>query len=222
VNVGLRRGCVLRAGAGAAASRSDLLQFTAPIGEDPAHYPEQGMAITDEIPKSRLTLTYRTTVRGEPEEVQLPFRLVVIGDLSGGTSRDRKVDLDARTLRRLDGKNLDDVIEDMQMSVQVTVPNRIDPEKAETLAATLPITSMRSFAPAEIAAHVPKIKSLLVLRKLLLEVQANLDNRKEFRRLMRLLAADKSAVESIVKELQGFDDFKVPGGAKDAGAATPS
>ena len=52
------------------------------------------MAITDEIPKSRLTLTYRTTVEGEAEEVQLPFRVVVLGDLSGGSSRDRQVDLD--------------------------------------------------------------------------------------------------------------------------------
>ena len=66
------------------------------------------MAITDEIPKSRLTLTYRTTVRGQSEEVQLPFRLVVMGDLSGGSSRDRQVDLDRRTFRRLDGKNLTD------------------------------------------------------------------------------------------------------------------
>jgi type VI secretion system protein ImpB len=178
------------------------------------------MAISDEIPKSRLTLTYRTTVRGEPEEVQLPFRLVVMGDLSGGSSRDRKVDLDARTLRRLDGKNLDAVIEDMKMSVEVTVPNRVDPEKSPALTAKIPISSMRSFTPAEIANHVPKIKSLLVLRKLLMEVQANLDNRKEFRRLMRLLAADKGAVDSILKELQGFDDFKVPAGDKDGKAET--
>jgi type VI secretion system protein ImpB len=174
------------------------------------------MAITDEIPKSRLTLTYRTTVRGQSEEVQLPFRLVVMGDLSGGSSRDRQVDLDRRTFRRLDGKNLTDVMTDMKMSVKVSVPNRIDPDKAPDLSAELPITSMRSFTPAEVAKHVPKIKSLLVLKKLLLEVQANLDNRKEFRRLMRQLAADPSAVESIVKELQGFDNFKVPAGDKGA------
>jgi type VI secretion system protein ImpB len=180
------------------------------------------MAINDEIPKSRLTLTYRTTVSGEAEEVQLPFRLVVMGDLSGGTSRDRQVDLDARNLRRLDGKNLDDVISDMKMSVSVNVPNRVDPEKSESLSATIPISSMRSFTPAEVANSVPKIKSLLVLRKLLLEVQANLDNRKEFRRLMRLLAADKGAVESIVKELEGFDDFKVPAGDKPADATQAS
>ena len=175
------------------------------------------MAITDEIPKSRITLTYRTTVRGEPEEVQLPFRVVVMGDLSGGSSRDRKVDLDRRTLRRLDGKNLNEVMADMGMSVKVQVPNRIDPDTTEEIAAEIPVTSMRSFSPAEVARNVPKVKALLLLKKLLLEVQANIDNRKEFRRLLRELAANPSAVESIVKQLEGFENFKVPSGKKAEG-----
>jgi type VI secretion system protein ImpB len=50
----------------------------------------------------------------------------------------------------------------------------------------------------------------LLLKKLLLEVQANLDNRKEFRRLLRELASDKEAIAALQKELKGFDDFKVP------------
>ena len=168
------------------------------------------MAITDEIPKSRLTLTYRTNVTGSAQEVALPFRLFVVGDLSGGTSRDRKVDLDRRMPRRLDGKNLDDVMADMNMSVELTVPNRIDPERSAELPVKLPITSIHSLSPGSVARHVPKIKSLLLLKKLLLEVQANLDNRKEFRKLLRQLAADKTAIESLQKELKGFDDFKVP------------
>jgi type VI secretion system protein ImpB len=139
-----------------------------------------------------------------------------MGDLSGGTSTDRKVDLDQRKLRALDGKNLDSVMADMKISVKVTVPNRIDPDKAEELSAELPISSMKSFQPAEVAKNVPKIKALLVLKKLLLEVQANLDNRKEFRRLVRALAQDKDAVEKLVSELKGFENFRLPsGGAGD-------
>lgn len=112
--------------------------------------------------------------------------------------------------RRLDGKNLDDVMADMNMSVELTVPNRIDPERSAELPVKLPIKSIHSLSPAAVAKNVPKIKALLLLKKLLLEVQANLDNRKEFRRLLRQLAQDKSAIESLQKELEGFDDFKVP------------
>jgi type VI secretion system protein ImpB len=168
------------------------------------------VAITDEIPKSRLTLTYRTNVTGSSQEVALPFRLFVMGDLSAGSSRDRKMDLDHRMPRRLDGKNLDDVMADMNMSIELTVPNRIDPERTSDLPVKLPVTSMRSLSPAAVAHEVPKIKALLLLKKLLLEVQANLDNRKDFRRLIRELAADKQAVAALQSELKGFDDFKVP------------
>jgi type VI secretion system protein ImpB len=50
------------------------------------------MGVNDEIPKSRITLTYKTEVQGEPAVVDLPFRLLVLGDFSGGSSKDRQVD----------------------------------------------------------------------------------------------------------------------------------
>jgi type VI secretion system protein ImpB len=120
------------------------------------------------------------------------------------------MDLDRRIPRRLDGKNLDDVMSDMKMSVALTVPNRIDPERSAQLQVKLPVSSMNSLSPAAVAKGVPKVRALLLLKKLLLEVQANLDNRKDFRRLLRMLAQDKAAVASIQKELAGFGDFKVP------------
>lgn len=179
------------------------------------------MAITDEIPKSRLTLTYRTNVSGTPEDKVLPFRLLIMGDLSNGTSKDRGIDLDQRNIRQLDGKNLNHLMNDMKMSLKVSVPNRIDPDKSETLNVTLPIEGMKSFTPAEIAEHVPKIKSLLLLRKLLLEVQNNIDNKKEFRTLLRQIAESPDAVAALREELAGFDDFKVPTGkANGEGAPT--
>jgi type VI secretion system protein ImpB len=179
------------------------------------------MAITDEIPKSRLTLTYRTNVSGTPEDITLPFRLLIMGDLSSGTSKDRKVDLDQRHIRQLDGKNLNNVMKDMNMSVTMKVANKIDPDRSEDLEVTLPITGMKSFTPAEIAEHVPKVRALLLLKKLLLEVQSNLDNRKEFRQLLRALAANPDAAAALKQELAGFDDFKVPTGKKDGGAEAP-
>lgn len=179
------------------------------------------MAITDEIPKSRLTLTYRTNVNGTPEDKVLPFRLLIMGDLSGGTSKDRALELDQRSIRQLDGKNLNNVMADMKMSVKVSVPNRIDPDKAESLELTLPIDGMKSFTPAQIAENVPKIKALMLLRKLLLEVQNNYDNRKEFRNMLRALAEDPEAAEAVRKELAGFEDFKLPTG-KAGGEGAPT
>jgi type VI secretion system protein ImpB len=189
------------------------------------------MAVSDEIPRSRITLTYRTDVRGEPQDVALPYRLLLMGDFSAGTSTDRKVDLDQRQIRNLDGRNLDQVMKDMKMSVAFKVPNKIDPDNAEELDVELPVNAMKSFTPAEVAKNIPKVKSLLLLRKLLLEVQGNLDNRKEFRRLLRALAQNPSAVTQLMAQLKGFESFKIPdakpeaslaAGVKAAAAADPA
>jgi len=170
------------------------------------------MAITDEIPRSRITLTYRTRVHGEPEEVTLPFRVLVMGDLSNGTSKDRELELDKRQIRRLDGKNLNEMMKDMRMSLTFSVPNRINPKTGgEEMEITLPVTSTKSFLPAEVAKGVPRIKALLLLKKLLLEAQANFDNRKEFRSLLRLAAEDPATIDALAKEMPAFDVYKLPG-----------
>jgi type VI secretion system protein ImpB len=169
------------------------------------------MAITDEIPKSRITLTYRTEVHGEQKDVSLPFRVLVLGDLSNGTSTDRKRDLDQRQIRGLDGKNLNAVMKDMNMTLRLDVPNKVNPsDGGADLAVALPIKGLKSFSPAEIAQNVPKLKALLLLKKLLLEAQANLDNRKEFRKLIRELATKKEAIEALQSELKGYETFKLP------------
>ena len=171
------------------------------------------MAVNDEIPKSRLTLTYRTDVHGEPEDVTLPFRLLVMGDLSGGTSKDSKLDLDQRKIRNLDGKNLNALMKDMDMSVKFSVENKIDPNEAEQIDVELPVNSMGSFSPSAIAENIPKVKALVLLRKLLMEVQGNLDNRKEFRRLIQALSDNPDAVKALKEELSAFDSYAVPEGA---------
>jgi hypothetical protein len=49
-------------------------------------------------------------------------------------------------------------------------------------------------------------------------VQNNIDNRKEFRNMLRQIAESPELAASIRDELAGYDDFKVPTG-KSGGAA---
>ncbi|OJH40282.1 type VI secretion system contractile sheath small subunit [Cystobacter ferrugineus] len=178
------------------------------------------MAINDEIPKSRITLTYRTNVNGERADKALPLRLLMMGDFSSGTSADRRKDLDQRQIRNLDGKNLDQVMRDMDMKLQFKVRNRIDPGNAEELEVALPLGSMKAFTPAEIAKNMPKVRALLLLRKLLLEMQGNLDNRKEFRRMVRELAQNPEAVAALREDLRDFNGLKIPKPLLTAGDAS--
>ncbi|MCG8683539.1 MAG: type VI secretion system contractile sheath small subunit [Desulfobacterales bacterium] len=168
------------------------------------------MAIQDEIPKSRLTLRYKTEVNGQPEDLSLPMRFMVMGDFSKGSSKDRKVDLEERQTRNMDGTNTDAIMKDMDLNLSFSVDNKIDPDKEEETQVNLPFTSMRSFSPDEVAENVPKIKGLLMLKELLQEVMSNVDNRKSYRKLLSELMSNEEALKSMIGELEGFESFKLP------------
>lgn len=168
------------------------------------------MAIQDEIPKSRLTLRYKTDVNGQPEDVSLPLRLLVTNDFSLGSSKDRKVDLDERRLRNMNGKNTDSIMKDMGINLNFAVPNKIDPDKAEDMQVDIPFDSIRSFSPDQVAKNVPKVKSLLMLKELLEEVISNVDNRKDFRKLLGELMSNEEALAKMMEELKGYESLKLP------------
>ena len=172
------------------------------------------MAIQDEIPKSRLTLRYKTEIQGRPEEVTLPLRLLVAGDLSQGSSTDRKLDLEERRMRTLDGTNLDAVIKDMGISLKFAVSNKIDPQNSEDMNVDIPVESIRSFSPDEVAKHVPKLKGILQIKKLLEEVVSNVDNRKEFRKLLNDLMSNEEALAKMLEQLKGYEGLKLQLGKK--------
>lgn len=177
------------------------------------------MAIQDELPKSRITLVYRTTITGQPETVNLPFRLLVLGDFSLGTSKDRAVDLEERSTRSVDGRNLNEMMKDMKMSLSFSVGNKVNPDDGEEIDINLPITSMKSFDPDEIVKHVPKLRALQLLKSLLLETQSNVDNRKELRKGIYELFADPAAMSSILEQLKDYSSLRLPPAAPEGGAA---
>jgi type VI secretion system protein ImpB len=168
------------------------------------------MAIQDEIPKSRLTLRYKTEINGQPENMTLPLRLLLAGDFSLGSATDRRLDLDERRIRNLDGTNTDAVMKDMGLSLSFAVENKIDPEREEDLQVNLPIDSMKAFSPDQVAQHIPKLKGLLTLKQLIGEMLTNVDNRKEFHKLLDELMSNPDNLEKVLANLKGFESFKLP------------
>jgi len=168
------------------------------------------VAIQDELPKSRLTLTYRTTISGEMQEIALPFRMLIVADLSMGTSKDSRLDLQDRELRPLTGRNLDPVLGDMGISLSCTVKNCIDPENADTIDVQLPITRMNSFAPDQVAQNIPKVRALLTMRALLLEMQAAIDNRRDIKKLVQELYTRPEAMQALLDRLSTFKGLQLP------------
>jgi type VI secretion system protein ImpB len=157
-----------------------------------------------------LTLTYRTTISGAMQEVTLPFRILVLADFSLGTGVDRKLDLADRDLRPLSGRNLNPIMKDMKMSLKCTVPNKIDPDNEETLDVDLSIDSMKAFSPDKVAQSVPKIRALLLMKQLLLETQAMIDNRKDVRKLVQEIYTRPELSDALLNKLPEFKNIRLP------------
>jgi type VI secretion system protein ImpB len=172
--------------------------------------------IQDNLPKSRITLVYRTTINGKEEDVKLPFRVVVLGDFSLGSSKDHQVDVEERKLRSVNGSNLNELMKDMKMSISFEVDDKVSADGEGKMTVELPIDRMKSFHPDEIVHHVPKLKALLLMRKLLLEMQSDIDNRKDLRRKLYELFSNKEELKKLLEseELKGYASMRLPVAAK--------
>ena len=167
------------------------------------------MPVQDEVPKSRVTLTYKTEVDGEPAVVDLPLRMMVLGDFSDGTSKDRQLELEERGLRSFDGRNTDEIMKDMGIQLDMVVPNKINPTE-EDMRVQLKVDSMGSFTPESVAKQIPQIRSLLLLKKLLEEVKSNVANKKEFQQLLGKLYADSEALDKMKQKLGAYSMYQIP------------
>lgn len=166
--------------------------------------------IQDRLPKSRLTLKYKTEVNGQKEDITLPFRLKVLGDLSQGTSKDRQQPLDEREVRTIDGNNLNATMKDMGINLSFSVNNKINPQHSEELHVNLPIESMRDFTPDQIVENVPQLKALMHLKSLLEEFQSYVDNKKQLRTQINMLLQNAEARAELSKQLEAFEVYRLP------------
>ncbi|RNC78154.1 type VI secretion system contractile sheath small subunit [Piscirickettsia salmonis] len=168
------------------------------------------MAIVDQIPKSRIKIHYQTEVNGKKKDKELPFKLLVMGDLSLGSSKDREIDLDEREIREIGvNASLDALMNDMSMSLKIDVDNKINPEKTPIISIDLPINSMKSLRPDFIAKEIPEVQSLLIMKKMVKELESYVDNNKKFRGKVLSLMKNKEQLENFKATLPKLEKFKV-------------
>jgi hypothetical protein len=102
--------------------------------------------MSDGVPKSRVTLVYDTKQpEGREKPRELPFRLLVLGDVGG----DKHAPLDQRKVRQLNGRNLGEVIKGLKVEVRdIDLGDASAGGKPRTT--NVLIDSMQSFAPDDI------------------------------------------------------------------------
>ncbi|MES9906635.1 MAG: type VI secretion system contractile sheath small subunit [Sedimenticola sp.] len=189
------------------------------------------MAIQDDknMPKSRVTLRYRTEINGVPEDIILPLRLLIAGDFSGhqlngggvnstagqiDEQSNKRLGLDKRTLfdaslindlevYDADGKKLSSGDQYNAIMQRLNVKTGLGINEIK-------FTQLGDFSPDRVLENSgPEIKNHFEIKSLLDGVKANLANSKCYRQAVEDVLVDPLNGEAAALSQQLSDFLKI-------------
>jgi len=149
-------------------------------------------------PKERVNIVYRPATGDAKEEVELPLKLMVLGDFTLKAD-DRMVE--DRDPVSIDKDNFNDVLKGQGLELKLNVPNALSGKDDDQLAVQLKFDSLKDFDPDAIVRNVPELAKLMDLREALKALKGPLANVPEFRKKVQELIKDPGARERLLMEL---------------------
>lgn len=153
-------------------------------------------------PKERINIKYIPATGGQQEEKELPLRMMFVGDFTG---RDDQTLIEERKVVSVDKNTFANVMEQQNISLNLTVPNTLTENKDDELKANLKISSLDDFSPDSVAKQIPETRKLLELRDALNALKGPLGNIPSFRHAIQSIIEDPSLRDEIVKELAAYE-----------------
>lgn len=163
-------------------------------------------------PKERINVTFRPATGGAQEEVELPLKLMVVGDFL--QRQDERALIDRKPVS-VNKNNFSDVMAKQNLTVQLSVRNRLtDNEDADDLPVSLSFQSLRDFEPEGVARQIPEMNNLLKLRDALISLKGPLGNIPAFRAALDEVLQDEERRRQIMAELRISDRDDASGAQK--------
>ncbi len=149
-----------------------------------------------EVPKARINIKLDLPTGGARKNVELPLKLLVMGDYSNG--REQRP-LSERNKVSVDKNNFNSVLADLHPSLKLSVPDALA-ENTET-AVALTFRHMKDFEPEQVARQIPQLRALLAMRNLLRDLKSNLLDNATFRRELELILKDEALSQELRMDL---------------------
>ncbi len=164
-------------------------------------------------PKERINIVYKPATGDAQEEVELPLKLLMMGDYLG-RSDDRPVE-DRKPIN-IDKDNFNEVMRKQNLKLDLNVRDRLseDADENEEMGVSLKFETLKDFEPEQLVRQVPELKQLLDLREALVALKGPLGNVPAFRKMIQQALSDEDARERLLKELNADE----PGSSKPDGA----
>ena len=148
-------------------------------------------------PKERVNIVYKSHIGDQAEDVELPLKLLVVGDFTGKESEETVED---REPINVDKDNFNEVMGGMGLSLDMNVTDTLD-EENEQIPVSLKFRSMADLAPDSVAQQVPELESMLEMRRALLALKGPLGNVPAFRKAIQGILNDDETRNQIMQEL---------------------
>ncbi|MDU8924537.1 type VI secretion system contractile sheath small subunit [Pasteurellaceae bacterium LIM206] len=154
-------------------------------------------------PKERINIKYVPATEGQAAEVELPLNVLVVGDMKGRTEDSA---IEERSMVSIDKNTFSSVMGEMDIKLNINVPNKLSEKEDDELNVNLEINSLNDFSPDNIVNVVPELKKLLELREALTAVKGPLGNVPAFRARLAELLENEDSREQLLKELNLISD----------------
>ena len=149
----------------------------------------------------RVHISYQDPYDAE-KQVELPFVMGVMSDLSGNASPVAKPPMADRKFSNVDMDNFDEYMEAVKPAVTFRVKNRIGDATDEQMGVNLTFRSMDDFSPAAVARQVPALNALLEAREQLSNLQRYVDGKVAAEDKLRELLANPQLMQALQERRQ--------------------
>ncbi|MGL1862959.1 MAG: type VI secretion system contractile sheath small subunit [Pseudodesulfovibrio sp.] len=149
-------------------------------------------------PKERVNIVYKPDTGDAKEEVELPLKLLVVGDF---TQQNDERMVEDRDPINIDKDNFNEVLKAQDLGLTLGVDNKLSDDPDAQMAVNLKFEKLKDFDPDEIIKNVPELQQLMELREALKALKSPLSNVPDFRKKVQAMVKDDGARERLLKEL---------------------
>lgn len=151
-------------------------------------------------PKERINIKYVPATGDQQAEIELPLKMVVVGDFKGHTEETM---LEERQAVSVNKNNFNSVMQEAELKLDVTVDDHLSetPDPDASLTATLNFNTLNDFTPDELAKQVPELNKLLELREALVALKGPLGNVPAFRKKLQTLLENDENRDQLASEI---------------------
>lgn len=162
-------------------------------------------------PKERVNIRYKPATGNAREEVELPLKLLMLGDF---TLKEDETPIEDRALADVNKDNFNDVMRSYDLNVDMSVDNKLEETEGaepEKMAVSLKFSTLKDFEPDNVARQVPELNRLLELREALVALKGPLGNVPAFRKMIQGMLDDADQREKLLAELTAVTESKRDG-----------